>query len=347
MLKKTLLLASFIALAACSEDVFQEIDEQNKEPEFQNSINSFDDSQPGDASSLTPGGGYVSPWDIWLRNDPYMPAYVFKNGWGEHSSLYTATVYAYVGLAYYDGNNNGIFYDVSQQSPGLPGVLIADMQANPGWYPNLYQNGSEVGNLIRTNAPVKIGSTPATGSEFAILSTTDHLPINQGSLSVGGPPSSAVNPNFEFFDLNGIATPEEQQLLADYGKVFYYEVIIEQAGTPIWSGFLHPDIVTLHDGVTPWQQIFDITNTTPIQSFIPPLGNVDLYYYNANLAGGTIWTPLGGAPGSFTCDSREIVMDAPGLNSFSFGSLGWTVSLYFTQGTTLWQGAGFTLELKP
>src|SRR5690554_6978276 len=78
-MKKVLFITAFFALAACSEDVYQEIDQQNEAVNMM-APPTFDDSNPGyNDGTIHPGSGYVSPWDIWHRNNPFPPSYTIVN----------------------------------------------------------------------------------------------------------------------------------------------------------------------------------------------------------------------------------------------------------------------------
>src|SRR5690606_25439545 len=161
MKKILFLLGGVIFLTACSEDVYQEIDKQNEQlANEQNAnnggmqTNSFDDSNPGGLGS---GGfsnfatNYFSPWDLgWNRGVDYyelQPSYAFSNGGavGENYSPYTLQVFAWIGLAYFDGDNDGTFTDHFTGNTFL---------LSGGNYPNLYQPNQEVGNLVRTTNPL-------------------------------------------------------------------------------------------------------------------------------------------------------------------------------------------------
>jgi len=242
-MKKVLFITAFFALAACSEDVYQEIDQQNEAVNMM-APPTFDDSNPGyNDGTIHPGSGYVSPWDIWHRNNPFPPSYTIVNYSG--ASL-VMTVTPWVGLAYFDGSNDGRYHDPS--SFPAPPVLIADMQSNPGWYPNLYAvNNQEIGNLIPA-APIVMDGSWGYENDLAINST-DHLPVIQANVSPTG------NPLQLFFDISGTATPQETQLLADYGKVFYFEVLVTDSGGGfVWQGIVEVENTAVPPGAgSHWQ----------------------------------------------------------------------------------------------
>lgn len=115
MFKKVLFFATLCTLAACSGDVYDEIDQQNEQlANEQNAnnggmqTNSFDGNFPGYYNGgIVPGTGYVSPWDVWYRNNPYPPVYMI----GKAAGLLEMTVTAYVGLAYFDSTDDGFYND--------------------------------------------------------------------------------------------------------------------------------------------------------------------------------------------------------------------------------------------
>ncbi|HUH25977.1 MAG TPA: hypothetical protein VLY87_05085, partial [Flavobacterium sp.] len=116
MKKLIFTLLGLSTLIACSDEAFVAADEQGND---MSSPPTFNPQNPGGNSPLTPGANYLSPWDIWFRNEPLLPggttpltpAYTFTNGSSSHSSPYTVYAYAYVGLAYFDGDNDGDYHD--------------------------------------------------------------------------------------------------------------------------------------------------------------------------------------------------------------------------------------------
>src|SRR5690554_80153 len=349
-------LMGLCTLIACSDDALVEAEQHGNE---MNSPPTFNPQDPGGNSPLTPGGNYLSPWDIWFRNEPLLlggtpltPAYTFTNGGGSHSSPYIVYAYAYVGLAYYDGTNDGQYHDSREAFFNPPG-LIADLTI-PGLYPNLWQNGQEVGNFIRVELPIKLDGSYLIGSECAITSFTDHLPIDSGSIDTGGFPVGAVNPLGQFFDLANysVATLDEQLLLQEYGKVFYYEVIIVDAwSNTLFQDFLPPEINTLGAPDFDWQPVEDLTGTTHLEGDFPPLGNAKLYFYENQATPITLWDPYNPNDPNGICDSREVVLGVSGYHDFEFVSpspAGFsTVSLDFSQGDTFWRGSSLWLRVEP
>lgn len=78
MLKKILAFTAFFALAACGEDVYQDIDKHNEI--LEQSSTAADDSGGIKPFSYDPLTGFGSPWHIYTRSSiPSRVAYVFNN----------------------------------------------------------------------------------------------------------------------------------------------------------------------------------------------------------------------------------------------------------------------------
>lgn len=329
-------------MTACSDDVYDEMNQQNEQlaNDANNGgiqTNSFDSGFPGYYNGgIVPGTGYVSPWDVWYRNNPFPPIYVISKG----SGPLEMTVTAWVGLAYYDDNDDGQYHDPFLATTSPPG-LVADFWS--GNYPNLFTNNQEIGNLIPAK-PIVLGAGMGPENELPINST-DHLPVIQSNVSPIG------NPNQLFFDISGTATPQEIQLLADYGKVFYYEVLVTDGAGGAWKGVVEAHNPTLEQ--------------TPLPTFWEPTGlqaNVpgstipkDIHYYFTNIVG-TQWVapptaPSPGPPnfngaGIFFCDSREVVIRKTYENEYLTGLTPTSkIHLAIPQGSWLWQTSGFHLHL--
>src|SRR5690606_22855584 len=200
----------------------------------------------------------------------------------EHAySPYELEVFAYVGLAYYDDDNDGFYNDPS------PGSGFASYDFTTGNYPTLYDNNApngfpqEIGALVQMQ-PFIIN--PMTG--FLMEDTDAHLPIDDGSQN---PKPYATNDGFRF---PGGLTQQEEDLLKQYGKVFFYEVNIFENGNLIDHAVLYPEVETLAAGHPDWKP----AETTPgstvqMQGIAPSLGTAfDLFYYrNISLPNGTEW----------------------------------------------------------
>lgn len=329
-------------LVACSEDVYQDADEQNAETGSQYQTNSYNPDNPGHytpGSILNgPGDNYYSPWDIKYRND-VIPTYTIMNHTaGEGYSIFELHLTPYIGLAYYDGVNDGQYHDAYQASL-TPPALIADL--TNGNYPNLYQNGNEIGELIPAK-PIVLDGSSINHSEVSISSYADHCPVNPHT-----PGSSpGWNPEDRFFDISGAATPQEQDVLARYGKVFFYEyrVILKSNGSVVGNGFIQVENKTIQDpaAYTYWDDTF-ITN-----AFVPGKGNVGRlrYYHNTTtaLAPFTNWFHNGGA-GTW-CDSREVDYEFEWPHEeYFFGYPSHKINLYMGMGVNLWLTSGHVITI--
>jgi len=323
----------------------------------------FNNNSPGWINSTGPGlfinprTGYHSPWDIWFRNHPFTPIYHFVNDGGPaHTSPFHVEITCYVGLAYFDGNDDGS-YDDPALNPTGPPVQVADL--TNGNYPNLYATGHEIGNLLPTK-PIILDGNNLDGAHVVIVSdpanpNAEHLPRTPAFLS-----PIASNANNQVFDV--IGTPHEQALLADYGKVFYFEVtVIDKASgiAVLGSPFLvQVANETLPGGSGPFYNEWeDLTLALGIQA-PTPAGAADIfYYYNNNLpTPGTVWG-TGTIPGypdtdpgvnhpDYQCDSREVVLGMlpPVFHEIPFsagsGTNNWRVVAAMPIGSWLWQTSG-------
>lgn len=323
MKKIRLILFGLCTLTACSDDAFQEVEKQNEESGLQNQVNSFNDGNSGEHlpdGTKYPGDNYASPWDIWYRvYTGKQPGYIIRNGTVETTSPYKLEVWAYAGLAYFDGANDGIYNDPK---------IGAQFPINNGNYPKLFANGQEVGNLVRTAVPFTLN--PQEG--FRMEGNTNHLPMTGGS-----------NKFPQVFNFGNQLTTQEHTLLRDYGKVFFYEVRVFQASNNAFVGtyILHPEISTIGT-TTAWETVKDLGGTA-LSGFVQPLGtSFELYYYNANFQGGTKWDPT--LPKDVNkCDSREVVFRVPQpLHTHTL--MGKTLSLHVTQNPyTFWQNSSLDL----
>lgn len=181
MKKSIIALMGVFALFACSDETVQEADKQNGSPEEQMGIKTTD--------PITP---YHSPYDIGIATSPI--EYIFEN----QSNLEYEAV-AYVGLAYYDDKDDGIYHTNS-----------AAIDLNNGDYPNLYASKEEYGF-------VSIGVSTMASPYSSFTWSGDHClsPLSFGSTTL---------------------TPEEVDLLINYGKVYHYDVTITD---PIGGNVIH------------------------------------------------------------------------------------------------------------
>lgn len=245
-----LLLFGLFTLYACGEDVYQEIDQQN-------SANVENDNSTND------GSGGNTPFTV--SQEIYSP-YDFNTMYGDSIAYYVTNntptiveIVPYIGLAYYDGADNGIYNTPS----GSIDLINGD-------YPNLYAGSTEYLNLIQ--GPTL---TITNSSGFNDISAFNHCPVKNG----------------QAFDLTGIATTDEIDLLADAGKIYYFDVKVRGIGMPIFhqvllkQEFRPKNTPTLQVPFGDWDYLGFIVPTTP---FVEP------FYFNLisnEIVTGTILVP--------------------------------------------------------
>ena len=298
----------------------------------------------GESGVIWAGDNYASPWDLWYRDVlRKQPAYVIHNGDSEQGSPYDLLVTAYVGLAYFDGVNDGVFND---HKTGAVYPLSTSLGGN---YPNLYGGsvGQEAGRLVRVTNTFTVLAYPNPNSSIRIESVDLHLakpfPVNNPA----HPGLPGEDEGFTYLNLTG----PERALLYDYGKVFFYEVevIDKYTGATVFTTFMHPEIKTLPTGPMPnpdWKPIEDMAGNH-LQGTAPGgLGNLDLYYYNAGLPNGTVWNVYSN-PSSGKCDSREVAFDVPvNLHEIAIPGGNYKLTLNFLQNNFwLWQNSALYLSI--
>ncbi len=366
-MKKTIIaLMGLFTLMACSDDVYEEIDKQNKDLENDNSFemqtNSFDDSNPGwidltgGGSFINIGNGYQSPWDVWFRNAPFTPNYQFSNQGGPgHSSPLTIHITPWAGLAYYDGINDGMYNDDFLLA-NSPSGLVADFTL--GGYPNLYVGNNEVGNLIEGEM-ITLDGTSLAESEIGIASDPANMsgPGPQHLLSAVGnlnPAAYQGKPgSFNFPSLN----PAETLLMEQYGKIFIFEVTVRRGptGPIIGNYFVQVENETLDGPSGPTNNNW---KSTGISVSVPGLaGTRDVYYYHNQTPGvsnETIWNfayPIMSTTNNpdFFCNSREVVIkDAhPSSRPITTYTRPWEVRVVMAIGSNLWRTSGPYLVVRP
>ncbi len=220
--------------------------------------------------SNVPGlsGNYLSPWDKDFNTDPSSSPtnptpvfYKFENWTGDWGSphLLTLRVTPYVGLAYFDGKDDGDYYNYN--ITGLP---------------NLFANGSEIGNFIPAS-PFDIDGTgiPAGGTvQLDVKSSADHCPVIQNTFSIH-------NPNSIYFDISGIVGTNtvEEKLLKDYGKVYFYylQAINPVTNVVVWDEYMMPSN-NFASGHLYWDATYVIA---PL-----PFGYMLPMYYNYDIVAG-------------------------------------------------------------
>ena len=304
------------------------------------STNSFNDEDPGfgfgdsnGSGNIWPGFNYASPWDFLFRQqDGKQPAYVMVNGNSENFSPYTIEIFAYVGLAYFDGDNNGV-YDDQFTGNSFP--------INNGNYPNLWDGQKEVGNLIRVAVPHVLN--PGDPS-LRLEAERDHLPIVDSAGNISMPAYSAYD---DVFDFSGVITLFEEDLLKQYGKVFFYEVNVWQGGTFIGDYMMHPFIETVQAAQVGWgsgqhwHPVMDAAQAIHYDGHVPNVGDYPLYFYwNQGHNTGTVFDPQNlqnpFGPQSI-CDSREVVFQMPpNMHSYALPN-GQYLNMYILQNSKyLW-----------
>jgi len=232
MNKIILALFSFFVLTACSEDVYHDINKQNNGWEAGNPAS---DGSGGNAPfTHVPGSPpYDSPWEINKAIGTPIPIpvpYRFENQTGDWGSPYLITlrITPYVGLAYYDGRPDGDYFGTT---------------LNTTDYPNLYAGGNEIGNFIPAFPITLDGSGLTPGSVVReIESSMDHCPVLNAMTTTANPLPTI------HFDLppGGAPAPvtwQEEELLSQYGKVFFYfcEAIDPVTNMVVWSKYMMPD----------------------------------------------------------------------------------------------------------
>lgn len=207
---------------------------------------------------------YISPWHIRFNTDPVLSFgsataifYKFENKTGDWGSphLLTLRVTPYVGLAYFDGIDDGNYYGYN--------ITVAS---------NLFANGSEIGNFIPAQSFDMDGTGIPSGGgtvQLDVKSNADHCPVVQNTLAV-------QNPNSIYFDVSSIIAPTtfEEQLLKDYGKVFYYKIeVFDPANNLVFESYMMPD-----NNYEPNNNYWDLTgvdHVTPTGDMVPMVYNFD------------------------------------------------------------------------
>lgn len=288
----------------------------------------------------TPPGNYFSPWDIWWNRGSNhvgnQPSYVFDNGDGGvdgNNSPYTLRVYAWIGLAYFDGSDdlnyqdhsNGNFYVLSNAT-----------------HPNLVANGHEVGNLIKSDY---LEFRPAEGTRME--NNLNHLPLH-------GLPNSKYPLPFSWpyaqartgFTFPANVLGQEISLLRDYGKVFFYEVEVYEAGALIDTYTMYPEVATLNPAITDkWQPVIG-SSMAQLQTTVNA-NSYDLFYFTDYSLNPTLHSPSGNNSTNF-CNSYEIVAQAPNMHEYLItgGSTVKTLRMDFmAHHKTMWYNSALSLRV--
>jgi len=161
-------------------------------------------------------------------------------------------------------------------------------------------------------------------------------------------PPWAFGPWAGGFDFAGTLQPQEELLLRDYGKVFFYEVEVFEAGVFIGTYILHPEIQTLQAGAANWHPVMSAPiGGTQLQGNLP-FGSFNLHYYTNGTLNPTTYSNIGN--GSGNCNSFELVFDTAGIIKHQHtltGSIPKTLTLDFLQHTpTFWQRSALILMIN-
>ena len=357
MKKILLLMGGVVALTACSDEVYTDVETTEESMYSTNSFNDLDSGfVGGPGGTKAPGKEYFSPWDIWYNRSHLgqQPVYLFGNGningGGEEElaySPYELHIMPYVGLAYFDENNDGHYTDLYLQLQGAPNNgVVADF--NTGNYPNLYDLNNplgfpqEIGALIKAD-PIIIQPMQSLRLEDDV----EHLP-SSGLTYVNGAQIPSVGFTFNNGQVNGF----EESLLREYGKVFFYSVEIYENGNLIDTAVLHPDVVTLHDSTGHWVPADDTFNSGGQQmaGYDPATGNAValFFYHNTTTAPNTFtdWVPSQSSGNH--CNSREVVFKVPqsyNTHTVVAGSVTKTLYMGFTMHPfSLWLASSLDLR---
>src|SRR5690606_2430279 len=141
-------------------------------------------------------------------------------------------------------------------------------------------------------------------------------------------------------------TTAERQLLASYGKVFFYEVEVRDAANNLLSsGFVQAEC----DVTDPSFEWVSITGTSGYLPTNPPGSYTgDLFYYLNSTLPVTNYTNST-TPFGHRCDSREVVYDfyyPSSLPPFPYGVNNYYVEFDMTVGHPMWPSASPRLSLK-
>lgn len=199
-----------------------------------NGLNNYQGFTPNEQNYNQPmsviGADYKSPWDF--NTLPTVNHYFEYLGRSYGKGYIRVT--PYIGLAYYDGADDGVY-----------NTPIGSFNLASGGYPNLFNNNLEAGNYIEAN-PIVLGENTYSTHELVMWpdpsGPQDHCQVRQ----VQGGPTFLWNPEGIFFNLmlndlvqpqalvgigtavtpTASATLQERNLLARFGKVFYYKIEI-------------------------------------------------------------------------------------------------------------------------
>ena len=255
-----------LTLTACTTDsVFEDLDQPDNGSNTSNTNNGGN----GGMTTFSDDGDYQSIWDIYNRGRETFYHYQNWTGdWGNPAMLHFR-VTPYVGLAYYDGTPNGEYDDPSS------GPVENFNTVSPGAYPNMFDpTGNEIGNFMpaRPFTLTGAGIPSYWGTVELKIFSMDHCHVI-GANTV----ANIYNPNLVFFNISAPPAPyqpstlQEEFLLSQYGKVFFYywEAVDPTTLAVVSSGYVMPRCDT--GNTTYW-------STTGITANLPTGGIGNLYY---------------------------------------------------------------------
>lgn len=240
-----------------------------------------EDNQTGIASNTNSGGNttysndgsYQSSWNIFRRGSEMY--YNFKNQTGDFGNpgMLHFRITPYVGLAYYDGTNDGQYNYLNN----LLSPLVVNFTVAPtGAYPNIFNpTGNEIGNFMPAQPFTLTGAGLPSywGTVEMEMISYDHLHVNSAITNTKNPASTFFNlaaPPAPFV----AATPQERNILSKYGKVFFYrwEALNPTTLAVVSSGYIMPQCNTSNPFWT----------TTGVTANLPGIGVTNLYYNTGN-----------------------------------------------------------------
>ena len=222
----------------------------------------------GGMTTFSDAGEYKSFWDITKHWEMFYHYRNHTGDWGNPAMLHFR-ITPYVGLAYYDEYPDGKYDDPSIGT-------VEDFNAVPvGTYPNIFDpTGNEIGNFVAARPFTLTGAGIPSywGTVRLEVFSKDHCHVIGANVFAGG-----TNPNGVFFNISAPpapyqpSTPQEEDLLSRYGKVFFYrwEAVNPATMAVVRSGYIMPACDT--NMALYWKD-------TTITANLPTGGVANLYY---------------------------------------------------------------------
>ncbi len=256
-MKKTIIaLMGLFTLMACSDEAVYQADEISS-----STVNNNNPPDIGGNVPFTIDMTYNSQWDQYTRSViPTRASYVFNNVTHDYTDPTKRLIFRvtpYIGLAYYDTILDGFYTDLQSGTP------VANF--NLGNHPHLFAGSNEVGNFIPSQTLTLSGFGPSD-VDMSIVSDTYHCPVLDGNGGVS-------NAGRYFNILSANANTAERQLLAEYGKVFFYywEAIDPVTFVVAGRGYITPefdDSLNQKDILTPSLTVALPGLPTPVSSVL-------------------------------------------------------------------------------